>query len=232
VEPVLATVSPGSPAALAGLQAGDRIVRANGEEVRHSMDVVEHMRSSAEPVSIAYQRDGTTTETTLVPRSQQDGRVTTGLEFQPVTVRMGANGPFQAVASGTGETFRTLGLTIRSIALLFGGVDVTQAVAGPLRISYYVGEVATQGFSTGFGTGLRSVFNFLSLLSVALFFMNLLPIPILDGGQIVLYGIEWGIRRPIHPKAIYWYQMVGMVLVFGLILFALFGDILFLSRQG
>lgn len=231
VEPVLADVPQGSPAALAGLQRGDRIVSANGEPVEHSMDVVEHMRSSAQPVSLSYLRDGTERKTTLVPRSTREGDVETGLQFQPISIRMGAAGPFNAIAHGTAETFDTLGLTLRSIGLLFGGVDVTQAVAGPLRISYYVGEVATQGFSSGFGTGLRSVFNFLSLLSVALFFMNLLPIPILDGGQIVLYGIEALIRRPIHPKAIYWYQMAGMVVVFGLIIFALFGDILFLSRQ-
>lgn len=232
VEPILAAVPAGSPAALAGLQRGDQIVSANGEPVMHSMNVVEHMRSSAEPVAITYKRGDVVRETTVVPRSTREGGVQTGLRFQPITVRMGESGPFRAAAKGTTETFETLSLTIRSLGLLFGGVDVTQAVAGPLRISYYVGEVATQGFSVGLGTGLRTLFNFLSLLSVALFFMNLLPIPVLDGGQIVLYGIEGVIRRPIHPKAIYWYQMVGMIVVFALIIFALFGDILFLSRQG
>jgi regulator of sigma E protease len=140
-------------------------------------------------------------------------------------------GPIGALARGASETWETLSVTVRGIGMLFRGVDVTQAVAGPIRITYFVGEVATQGMSTGLGGGLRAFFSFLSLLSVALFFMNLLPIPVLDGGQILLYAVEGISRRELHPKLVYGYQMVGMVLVFMLLFFALFNDILFLSGR-
>jgi len=61
--------------------------------------------------------------------------------------------------------------------------------------------------------------------------MNLLPLPILDGGMIVLAVVEWIRRKPIHPKAIRVFQNVGVALISGLIIFALFGDIMFLARQ-
>jgi regulator of sigma E protease len=233
VDPVVGQVAPNSPAALAGLKSGDRIVTVNGEPAKHSMIFREHVKSPAEPVEITFERDGTRKQTTLVPRETKEGQIQTGLRFQMKQVPTPDYGFFGSIQKGAEETYNTLALTVRSIGLLFGGVDATQAVAGPLRITYYIGDVATQGFSAGgVGTGLRSFFNFLSLLSVALFFMNLLPIPILDGGQIVLYTIEGVARKPLHPKAIYYYQMVGMVIVFALILFALFGDILFLTGRG
>jgi regulator of sigma E protease len=110
-------------------------------------------------------------------------------------------------------------------------VQLRSAVAGPVRISYYIGDVATSGFAIGFGTGLRSLFNFLALLSVVLFFMNLLPIPVLDGGQIVLSGFEWARGRALHPRTIQRYQTVGAVIVFALLFFAIFGDILFIAGR-
>ncbi|MFW5729163.1 MAG: site-2 protease family protein, partial [Spirochaetota bacterium] len=95
----------------------------------------------------------------------------------------------------------------------------------------FVGEVATQGFAGGIASGFRALFNFLSLLSVAVFFMNLLPIPILDGGQILLYSIEGIFRTSLNPKVVYRYQAVGIFLIFSLIVFAFFNDILFLVQQ-
>jgi regulator of sigma E protease len=75
------------------------------------------------------------------------------------------------------------------------------------------------------------VFNFLALLSVVLFFMNLLPIPALDGGQIVLFVWEGVTGRALRPKAVYRYQLVGTVLILALLVFAIFGDVLFLIRR-
>jgi regulator of sigma E protease len=73
--------------------------------------------------------------------------------------------------------------------------------------------------------------NFLALLSVVLFFMNLLPIPVLDGGQIVLAAVEWVRGRSPHPKAVYRYQLIGGVVIFAILFVALFGDILFLAGR-
>jgi regulator of sigma E protease len=73
--------------------------------------------------------------------------------------------------------------------------------------------------------------NFLALISIALCIMNLLPLPILDGGMIVLFIIEAIKGRPLHPKTVYAFQTIGVVLIFGIMIFAVFGDILFLVRR-
>jgi regulator of sigma E protease len=91
-----------------------------------------------------------------------------------------------------------------------------------------VGDIATEGFGRGLGAGFMAVANFLALISIALCIMNLLPIPALDGGLILLFIFELLTRRPLHPKAIYVFQLVGTTLIFGLLLFSVFGDILFL----
>jgi regulator of sigma E protease len=122
-------------------------------------------------------------------------------------------------------------LSIRSFALLFKGIDLTQAVSGPVRITYMVGDIAAEGFGQSVGAGFSSMANFLALISIALGIMNLLPLPVLDGGLIVLFIIEIIKRKPLHPKVVSAFQTVGVVLIFGLMLFAVFGDILFLARR-
>ena len=142
-----------------------------------------------------------------------------------------AEGPVAALGRGIGRTVETVVLAARSIGLLFAGIDLSKAVAGPVRITYLVGEVAQQGFQTGLGQGLVSFFNFLSLISVMLFFMNMLPIPVLDGGQILLSAFEGVTRRPLRPRFVYRYQMIGTAIIFAIIGFAFLSDILFLARQ-
>lgn len=228
IEPVVESVQPDSPAATAGVRSGDRVVRANGREVPHSIALGEALSEHEGTEELVLSREGTRRTVTL-PDVAGLGEL--GMSFAPLTVDTPELGVFGALAKGASETWETLSVTVRGIGMLFRGVDVTQAVAGPIRITYFVGEVATQGATAGLGSGVRAFFSFLSLLSVALFFMNLLPIPVLDGGQILLYTIEGLSRRDLHPKVVYGYQMVGMVLVFMLLFFALFNDILFLSGR-
>jgi regulator of sigma E protease len=94
-----------------------------------------------------------------------------------------------------------------------------------------VGDIAAEGFGQSFGAGLRSLADFLALISVALCVMNLLPLPVLDGGMIILFIVEMLRRKPLHPRAINVFQTVGVALIFGLMIFAVFGDILYLSRR-
>ncbi|MFP4373710.1 MAG: RIP metalloprotease RseP [Spirochaetaceae bacterium] len=228
IEPVTDDVQPETPAAEAGIRPGDRVVEANGRETPHSIALGRALSENEGEETLVLARDGTR-RTVRIP--DVAGLSALGITFEPRTVESPDLGPLGALARGASETWETLSVTVRGIGMLFRGVDVTQAVAGPIRITYFVGEVATQGMSTGIGGGLRAFFSFLSLLSVALFFMNLLPIPVLDGGQILLYAVEGISRRELHPKLVYGYQMVGMVLVFMLLFFALFNDILFLSSR-
>jgi len=100
-----------------------------------------------------------------------------------------------------------------------------------VRITYMMGDMAAQGFGQGMGTGLRSMAEFLALISIALCVMNLLPLPVLDGGMIVLFAVELIRRKPAHPVAISVFQGFGMVIIFGLMCFAIFGDILYFVRR-
>ncbi|MFP4483933.1 MAG: site-2 protease family protein [Spirochaetaceae bacterium] len=231
IDPVVAEVQPDSPAAEAGLQAGDRIVAAEGGEIPHTMALYRAIDSAEGPIDLTFRRDGEERRATMVPARSEEGLMQIGVAFQGVTVSTPDLNVFQAIGRGAAETWDTFALTVRSLGLLFQGVDLTQAIAGPVRITYFVGEVATQGFAGGIASGFRALFNFLSLLSVAVFFMNLLPIPILDGGQILLYSIEGIFRTSLNPKVVYRYQAVGIFLIFSLIVFAFFNDILFLVQQ-
>jgi regulator of sigma E protease len=228
VEPVIGAVRKDSAAAIAGLKEGDRILSINGEEVPHTR-LFYHIlqQSSSLPLTVVCDRGGQNFETRLVPHNDTEGRTDTGLSFQSVRHPSERVGFLGSLREGVSETFETLEITVKSLGLLFRGVDLSQAVSGPLRITYFVGEVAAQGFSKDFSTGVTSILNFLSLLSVALFFMNLLPIPALDGGLILLFLVE-GVRgRPLALRFVYRYQFVGIFFILLLVILSTMSDVFY-----
>ena len=228
-DPVVANVIPESDAAIAGLMPGDRIARINGETITHTIDFMRALEGPRRIMEIDYIRDGVERSTELV-HSQADGPAL-GIIWPRVQYRTPALSPIAAVAKGASEGWRTLTISLRSLSLLFRGINLTEAVSGPVRITYMVGNVATTGFGQSFATGLRSMMDFLALISIALCVMNLLPLPVLDGGQIILYIVEIIRRKPLNPRAIGVFQTVGVVLICGLMAFAIFGDILYLIRR-
>jgi regulator of sigma E protease len=227
-DPVLDAAA--GPAAAAGLRQGDRILRVNGQELPHTMALKKILDGEPETLQVQYERNGVLGETTLIPVYGEDGPEL-GIRYNSVRYRSPPLSPPRALARGLGEAWKTLKVSLESLALLFKGIDLTQAVSGPLRITLMTGDVAAEGFAESIGTGLSSLFNFLALISVALCMMNLLPLPVLDGGSIVLYLVEAIKRKPLHPRTINAFQTVGVVLIFGLLVFAVFGDILFLVRR-
>jgi len=235
---VVAEVVPDSDAAVAGLAAGDRIVRLNGREVANTVDVMEVLAYSVDPmdvlanrpahVSIDLVRDG---EEVRVELLTQLGGAGMGIIWPTVLYSTPPLSPAAAVARGARETWQTLSISVRSLSLLFSGINLTQAVSGPLRITYMVGDVAAAGFRQNAVTGIRAMADFLALISIILCVMNLLPIPMLDGGQIVLFTVEAVRRKPAPPKALRAFQTVGWALILSLMVFALFGDIVFLGGR-
>ena len=226
IEPIVDEVS--GSATVAGLQPGDRILSVDGREVPHSLAFSAALQDGGASVEVEYERDGEKHRTRLAPDSR-DGRRIAGNTFPTITGESREYGFAGAFVRGTSETFETMALTVRGIGTLFRGVDVTQAVAGPARIVYLTGEVASRGFDVGLGAGISSLFNFLGLLSVILCFMNLLPIPVFDGGQIVISLAEGIRRKPFTPRTMQRYQMVGAVMVFALLIFAITADVLFFT---
>jgi len=227
VDPVVAQVGEESAAEIAGLLPGDRIVAVNGESYAHSVAIDQAIRSGgSNPVTLTVERNGSGRDLTLVPGSE-DERI--GIYFETLQVRTPRYGPIGALGEGFRSSAETLALTIHGIGLLFRGVDINRALMGPVRITYLVGEVATESLSAGLGSALLSFFNFLSLISITLFFMNLLPIPVLDGGQILLSLLEVMRRRPLNPRLVYHYQLIGNIIIIGLMFFAFFNDIVFFA---
>jgi len=228
-EPVVADLVPDGNAAIAGLLPGDRITRVNGETITHTIDIMRALETNSVIAAIDYVRDGVEHKTEIVlSRSEGDGL---GIIWPRVQYRTPALSPPAAVAKGVSESWKTLTVSLKSLGLLFKGIDLTKAVSGPVRITYMVGDVAAEGFGHSFGAGLRSLMEFLALISVALCVMNLLPLPILDGGLIILSIVEMIRRKPIHPKALRAFQTVGVVLICGLMFFAVFGDIRYLASR-
>jgi regulator of sigma E protease len=231
-DPVIESVMPDSPAAAAGLEKGDRIVSVNGEPFAYTVAMLKILDGGGtrpQTLDIEAERGGQIISAQLnVP---PDDSMPIGIAWQTLKYHTPQYSLFGAIGKGFSEMWETLIVSIRSLALLFRGIDLTKAVSGPVRVTYMAGEVATNSFSQSPGAGLRSTANFLALISIALAVMNLLPLPVLDGGQIVLFLIEIIRRRPLNPRFISAYQTAGIVLIGALMLFAVFGDILFLVQD-
>lgn len=224
---VIDQLDPGGAAFLAGLKPGDRITALNGKEVGHTLDLYQALAGNPQVITVTYKRGAQKRETDLVVSYQENGSADLGLSFKVKVFSSPDLSLPGALLKGAAETYRTLELTIKGITLLFSGVNLKNAVAGPLRITYYVGSVARSGFRLGIGNGLVSFFRFLCLLSVVLFLMNLLPLPALDGGQILIFLIEIIRRKAISPTVIYRIQIVGFSILIVLVVFFTFNDILF-----
>ncbi len=232
-DPIIGSIKPESEAEKAGLTPGDKIISINGTPVPHTIIVSQILDAKPRMLNIEYQQsNGNIAHTEMNVAYNSDGvPVDPGMGFKTIHYRTPRLNPIQAIVKGSMETWETFVISIKSLGLLFRGVDLTQAVSGPIRITYMVGDVAAEGFGQSFGLGIRTMANFLALISIALCIMNLLPIPVVDGGMIVLFIIEWIRRKPLSPKAVYAFQTVGVVIIFGLMMFALFGDILFLTGR-
>jgi regulator of sigma E protease len=230
-KPLVAQVVPGSPAGIGGLKPGDEILRVNGESLPYTVKLLKLLRHQPPVLKVDFLREGEEKQTELVLSYDGEGNAETGLVWQTIKFHTPRLSPPGALAKGLEETWRTLTVSLRSLTLLFRGVDLTKAVSGPVRITYMVGDVAAEGFGQSIGAGISSMANFLALISIALCIMNLLPLPILDGGLILLFIIEIIKRKPLHPRFIQVFQTIGAALIFGIMIFAVFGDILYIARR-
>ena len=226
-DPVVDNVLPDSPAARSGLLPGDKIISANGEEVLNSFDLTKIRSKGADNLVIVYERNGWAHEAVF---AADDLTGELGFSWGSIQYRTPNLSIPSAVVKGISEGIKTLVISVKSLRLLFMGIDLTKAVSGPVRITYMIGETAAHGFGQSIASGLRAGAEFIALISIALCVMNLLPLPIIDGGMIILFLIEFIRRKPAHPKAIAVFQNCGMVIIFGLLVLAVFGDILFFVR--
>ena len=221
IDPVIAKVEEGSAAEIAGLLEGDVIVKFNDAEIHNIYELQKEVQNRNGDFVLEYKRTGKLYSCIIKLNENKD----LGIYFSTDIHHTETYWLLPAMWQGIKETVNLTGLTIKSIGLLFKGVDLSQAVSGPARITKMIGETAEAGFKAGFSTGVVSVLNFLALISISLFIMNLLPIPILDGGLILFALIEFIRKRQIKPKFLYYIQFVGIGIIVILFVIALFSDI-------
>jgi regulator of sigma E protease len=225
---VIDNVKEGSPAQRAGLLPGDKIKTANNTPIRNTADLEKILEQNRDRrIDLEIERNGSAKTVTL--DTYNSGKI--GISWKIITYRTPNLSLPEAVAKGFKEGYRTLALSVTSLRLLFKGIDLTKAVSGPARITYMMGDMAAEGFKEGVGTGVRYFVEFIALISIALCVMNMLPLPILDGGMIILFLVELIRKKPAHPKAVSILQACGTVIIFSLMILAVFGDVLFFIKR-
>jgi regulator of sigma E protease len=230
IPPVLGTVEPDGPAAHSGLKAGDTVLAVDGETVRDFQGVVKSIQARpGQTVSIRYRRDGhEDTVQVLVKGEVHDGKTIGRIHVWPPPLpsypesmlrHINLSLPAAFVRANV-EAWDMTTLQARLFWRMLIGQVSMKNLSGPLSIAEYAGDSAARGAV--------SFLSFLVVVSLALGFMNLLPIPILDGGQIVFQTIEWLKGSPLSERFHTIGQQLGIALLVLLMGVALFNDI---SRQ-
>lgn len=223
--PLIDSVEKNSIAEKVGLKEQDLILQINDDIIKNTADYNNAIQKY-DNFSMKVLRDNNEIIIENIELNpQKEDKTTLGITFYTEKVKSKTYSFFPAIINGFVEAGKTTALTFKSLGLLFQGVDLTKAVSGPLRITVMLGDTAKAGFSAGFSTGIVTVFNFLAIISISLFIMNLLPIPILDGGLILFALIEVITKKQISPKIQYYVQFIGVGLILVLFVFAMFGDI-------
>lgn len=231
VQPVIAGVADNSPAAAAGFLPGDRVLAINGDEMVSFEDVVRRVSlSEGQELTFRVERDARELELSATPRIMTRKTVL-GTERRPIMGFIASNqpenlfqrryGPLEAAGTAAGEIYFVIDRTVHYIAGLAAGREKADQLSGPVRIGYVSGKVAE--------SGIGPLLMLAGILSISIGFINLLPIPMLDGGHLVFYAAEALRGRPVSATAQEWSFRVGFVLVLALMLFSTWNDIMHLT---
>ena len=228
IEPVLGQILPGSAAEAAGLAVGDRILAVDGEAVLQWSELVTAVRARpGEVARLQIQRNGQRSEQHVVLQSAEEAGASVGrLGAGPVAdpelwqnLRAARRlGPLDAVPAAMQQTWQMTQLTLRVIWHMVLGEVSVKNISGPIQIAQVAGDSAR--------IGLVSFLSFMAVVSVSLGVLNLLPIPLLDGGHLVMYAVEGLKGRPLSERTQVTAQYVGLAFIGMLMVLALFNDIM------
>lgn len=236
--PRIGAVEPGGVGEAAGFQKGDRVVQAAGRSIGSFQDLIEvvQVRGGA-PTVFVIERNGATVELTATPAWRR-------MEGEPGAPRVGrlglgptgevirqAYGPVEALAKGVDRTWRVLTTSVYAMGRMLTGQMSAEQLNGPLGIAKISGQIAKAGAEAAPDLGHKVLYagaNLVALaavLSVGIGFMNLLPVPVLDGGHLMFYAYEAVARRPLAASVQAFGYRVGLALVLALMLFATWNDL-------
>ena len=227
IPPVIGSVIPGSPADDAGLRQGDVIVQIADTVVTTWTDVVRRVRESPEvSISLLVERNDETLSVTVTPeRTSERGAVIgrigasvddSGVDLDAMLVRV-SYGPVISLNKAVSETWDKSVFSLRMIGKMITGDISLRNISGPVTIADYAGQSAK--------LGLDYYLKFLALVSISLAVLNLLPVPILDGGHLLYYVLEIIRRKPLSDRAMEIGQQVGMALMLMLMALAFYNDV-------
>lgn len=227
----LSKVMDNSPAKAAGLKEGDRLVSINNTVLNKWDDVIANIKSfdGKNPVDIKVQREGQIVDLKITPKmttqmtaaGTEEKRYTIGIApvvnlSTPETLVVRTNNPIEALVRGTEKTWDFTVMTVMSFVRLFEAKISPKNIGGVISI----GQAASETYKIG----ITPFLQMMAIISVNLFILNLLPIPVLDGGHLVFYTIEVIKGAPLSLRKMEIAQQVGMALLMSLMIFALFND--------
>ena len=216
---VIGSLAPDMPAAAAGLQVGDLIVAIGDKPVNSWYDLRTLIQEvGAQPVAVHVQRNGQQMELTMTPhQAKSGGDFLIGIAPQHATT-FKRFGLVESIQAGAKRTTDLIDLTLVFIRKLFAGAVSTSNIGGPITVVQIAGQAAQ--------TDVSSILSVLAFLSIQLGILNLLPIPILDGGHLFFACFELVFRRPLSLKAREIAQQIGLALLVMLMILAFYNDIM------
>lgn len=214
----------------AGLESGDIITSINGKVTNDFSDLIQEISVRPdEDLILTVDRNGQNLSFNLhseMDKATGSGKIGIAADTSKILEKESKKYSFfPALGHGFLESCNSVILTIKSIGLLFKGVDLDNAVSGPARVTEMLGTTVKEGFSAGLKQGLIALLSLMAIISISLFIMNLLPIPILDGGLILIAIIEFVFHKKINPKIQYYIQFIGLAFIALLFIIGLQGDI-------
>jgi regulator of sigma E protease len=221
---VVATITPDFPAAAAGLRGGDRLLKINGTPVSNALefsDILKKTAATSPKITLGIERDGKLMDVPLTAKMlSYDGQPPAwmvGIGWRPMETAMLRYGPVKAMEASLQWTWQQARTTFNLIGKMVTGQASTKNLSGVIGIAQVANDSATRG--------LVWFLQFLAMVSLSLCILNLLPIPVLDGGHLLYYLIELVKGSPVSERTMIAGQYVGLALLFTLMGLAFFNDI-------
>ena len=229
IPPIVSSVQDGSPADKSGIESGDQIIKVGDNVIRTWYELVEEISSIPDKETLlTIKRNGTSFSVPASIGSVQDelgmkigrigiARISSNEEMPDEFLVITKKGPIESFVLGIKETYNFTVLILDSIGKMITGSISAENIGGPIQIAVLSGSAAK--------AGLVSFISMIALLSINLGLINLLPVPILDGGQLVLIAAEKIKGSPLSPGFVEFAYRIGLLLVIGLMAFAFYNDI-------